>query len=288
MREWTGEIGGRTCLVQRFRGPDDLLELLMLPACSRGTAGCDWFNGDIPYPPGHYGFRHHSELQNGLRTGTGVRTAGDGPTSSRTLETERLAELRRDVAGGAVIVPALTAGEPACMWTLRRRKVRSRTLGLCVDTGMLCNRTAEEYREAGQAVMDAIASLERAGYRIRLDVAYTSFMSKCGTQVVGMSMPVKGLGEPMNRRRVMWCLTEIAFMRGVCFDWQAHLPDMTDSGLGKDIEDAWDGLEGQEHEDAFFDRLSRGSAHICLSDVCHAADRSREDPAAWVAAQITG
>lgn len=287
MRRWEGEIGGLRCSAERFRGPDDLVAYMRTPAVSRHTARTDWFNGDTPHDTEWSGFRHPEEVVGGLRTGIGAEAYSGGPKEARTVEVERLAERRRDVAGGAVIVPALVAGEPACMWTLRRRKVRSRTVALCVDTGMVCSRTPEQYREAGRAVTDAVISLERAGYRVRLDVAYTSHIRRSGFHVIGFAMPLKGMGEPINLRRCMWCLTEVAFMRGAGFAWQAHQPDMRDPTLGTDIARAWFGRDRSACEDEYFGRLSPGSAHICMSDAADmAAMHGRDAAAQWVASQL--
>lgn len=290
MRRWEGEIGGLRCSAERFRGPDDLVAYMRTPAASRHIARTDWFNGDTPNDPEWSGFRHPEEIVGGLRTGIGAEAYAGGPGEARTVEIERLAERRRDVAGGAVIVPALVAGEPACMWTLRRRKVRSRTVALCVDAAMCCHRTPEEYREAGRAVTDAVISLERAGYRVRLDVAYTSRLNRVengGFRVIGFAMPLKGMGEPINLRRCMWCLTEVAFMRGAGFAWQAHQPDMVDPTLGTDLSRAWYGTDRSAHEDEYYRRLSPGSAHICMSDAADMAARyGREAAAQWVASQL--
>lgn len=288
MRRWEGVIGGLNCSAERFRGPDDLISYMREPAESRLWTQTDWFNGDRPTDPGWSGFRHPDEIAAGLRTGRGAESYAEGPREARTVEVERLCERRRDVAGGAVIVPALVAGEPACMWTLRRKKVRSRTVALCVDAAMNCYRSAEQYREAGRTVTDAVISLERAGYRVRLDAAYTSLIRNGGTRVLGFSMPLKGMGEPINLRRCMWCLTEVAFMRGAGFSWQAHQPAMRDGTLGTDIAHAWFGRTDRSAcEDQYFERLSPGSAHICMSDAADmAAKHGREAAAEWVASQL--
>ena len=151
--------------------------------------------------------------------------------SSKALaeKVDKLVSPVLDVAGGGVDVPEFLSGSPECMRGLKRKHVRSRVVKVAVDTEVMCDISVGQYIKAGMAIAGAVASLEKAGYRVRL-TALAPFYNDNRDAAI-MSAVVKRENEPCNFRRLLMPMMSTAFFRGIGFNWVVCL-DTYHAGFG--------------------------------------------------------
>lgn len=285
------EIGGVPVHIERYMGTEELLHRLRTPCCPDAPPGYDFLNGDPPRNPYTYNFADGRELVARMRCGVEGDPGSMGwDLPVRTGEVDRLARRVVDVAGGAVVVPRLVADEPRCMMSVRRRRIQSRILRLCVDVSMNYRYSAEQYRAAGIEVLRAIRALEAAGYTVVLTIAYTTLMrpdSGGEYEIYAMSVPFKGTGEPLNVRRCLYPLSDVSYMRGVGFCWSVHMDGFTDRGMGTDFDLAWPERDRAACSEELYRRLL-GPDWLVIRSL-DLVERSLDDPEdmhRWIATRL--
>jgi len=213
-------------------------------------------------------------IENGEQDLETLRGVAKYAMTAQVQDKEKLTQRVMDVVGGGVDVPAFLTGEPDCMYGLKKKKVKSRIIKLCIYCKALSHISASRYKEAGELIARTVAKLEKAGYRIRLlamdayeDRNYTRrpkgmFDGRHDIWVV--THMIKRENEPMNYRRVMFPLTRMAYHRGLGFAWMAVNGSPAISGLGGDIDDVV--YDVSEREEMFARACGEGD-YIILSQV---------------------
>lgn len=284
------DIGNKSVYVDRFAGPYDLIAVCKERTCAKGLWHNDFFNGAArPSNPGWSGFEDPSQLwgwlEHGIEDDKLTRDAIAYANAARVTEEEKLRDVSRNVYGGAVIVPAVMAGDPRAMWCVNRKPVRSKVIRLSIDLSVTYNYPAQAYERAGRAVVRTVARLEKAGYRVAVEVAVCSALKR--NKIVAMVMPIKSSGEVMNFRRMLYPLTDPSFFRGVGFGWMVRHPRMNanETGLGISLNNTFARYEREDKlEETYEGIFGPGSTVICLRDL---ADRRTEDDAArWLEAKM--
>lgn len=210
-----------------------------------GSEGCAYLQnknlGD--HDPGWCGFDSSEDMRdiclNGLHESPDVREVMKYASKALSEKVDKLVKPTLDVAGGGVDVPEFLSGSPECMRGLRRRHVRSRIVKVAVDTEVMCDISVEQYIQAGKAIAGAVASLEKAGYRVRLTAIAPFYNTRDSAAI--MSAVVKRENEPCNFRRLLMPMMSTAFFRGIAFNWVVCLKKYwTDRGLGIRITEMFD------------------------------------------------
>ena len=224
-----------------------------------------------PSDPKWSGFTSPAELDelcsNGLTDISAVQDVLKYAGQAMVQEKDKLVKKCMDVAGGAVDVPLFLSGSPECMMGLKRKKVKSRIVKATVNCEVLCNISSWEYIQAGRVISRAVASLEKAGYRVRL-VANCGLWN-CGSEAALMSVVIKRENEPCNYRRLLYPLMSPSFFRGLGFNWACTLPEYkTGWGLGQRLDMAFNDNVKEEA----FDQLTRkvcgeGFVRFSINDI---------------------
>ena len=181
-------------------------------------------------------------VENGVKDQTLLEGVGRYARTARVKDEEKLTQKCMDVMGGGVDVPSFLTGVPTCMHSLRRKKVKSKIIKIGIYCHVLCNISAEQYKQAGELITKTVAKLEKAGYRIRMRAVdiYEDGDWYCrpradfdGRHTLWMvTHMVKRENEPMNYRRIMFPITRVAYERGLGFAWMAVNGSPNISGLG--------------------------------------------------------
>lgn len=128
------------------------------------------------------GARHGAQWFGGVATfGEAMELAGigiDPVVTTFAVEDARVGHghapaIIYDVAGGSVDVGRLVTGMPDCM-TRRVRKPSPLMVSILAGCSGNCHISAEKLRQRGLNLLSAIRSIEEAGARVQLDVAFTT------------------------------------------------------------------------------------------------------------------
>lgn len=231
------------------------------------------------HSPGWLGFDSVDDLRdictNGLHDTGNVTDVIRFAGKAVVQEKDKLVKKCMDVAGGAVDVPLFLSGSPECMMGLKRKKVRSRIVKTSINCEVLCDISVSEYIEAGKAISKTVASLEKAGYRVRL-VANAGIWDYCHGEIAQISVVIKRENEPCNFRRMLMPLMSTAFWRGMTFNWVGTLRGFDPgSGLGQRMDMAFSS-DYKEDGLAFINRMALGDgfSRFSINDVIRMNNRN--------------
>lgn len=277
--------------IDRFTGPTDVLETCRKRKLKGSMLAHDDYFAENRYAenPRWSGFECSDDLwgklEGGITDDSLTKDALRYAMTAKVQEEEKLRDIGRNVYGGAVIVPAVMCGDPRAMWCVKRKKVRSRIIQIGIDVTLTANFSASRYEMAGRAVVKTIARLEKAGYRVSVDVIIAVYLS--GSKIIAMTMPTKRSSEVMNFRRILYPLTDTSFFRGVGFGWIVRQPHMNPSqtGLGQSVDSAFGYSERDDKLEELYGTILGQDRHmVMLRDL--ARKNSEEEAARWLEAQL--
>ena len=261
---------------QNFSSAAELVSWCEGRECIDGMVGHNYFNGRNASSPGWSDFKSSEDLkklvENGVSNKKLIEETVKYARTARVKDEEKLTQRTMDVVGGGVDVPAYLTGVPTCMYGLKKKKVKSRIVKLCIYCKALCFVDKNAYKQAGELIAKTVAKLEKAGYRIRLLAmdAYEDadwderpqemFDGRHAIWVV--THMVKRENEPMNYRRVLFPLTRMAYHRGLGFGWMAVNGAPNISGLGGSIERV---IRNEHDREQMFAKACGADDYIILS-----------------------
>ena len=254
------------CHYERFLSPNELYQKYSSPDMevsgekARLMRCEDYFDRERnpkPSKPSWSGFSSTNMLWKkfieGVTNDEVTKDAIKYANTAKVAKEEKLKDISRNVYGGAVIVPAVLSGDPRNMWCVKRKKVRSRIIHLAVDVAITWNFSSDSYITAGKALVRTIAKLERAGYRVGVEVMMSVYdhlnSDDRGRHIIAMSYPAKRPNEVMNFRKIIYPLTDTSFFRGVGFGWIVRNPNMGPNGALGQTSGAAFGYGDRDQED---------------------------------------
>lgn len=199
-----------------------------------------------------YGFYRSEELlemmAKGIKDNDAISNLQRYAHKAMVEEKDKYSRTVLGVAGGGVNVPLLLSGSPECMYSRAKAPVKTKIINMGIHNEIVCGITQERYRHAGMLVAQLVSKLEKAGYRLRINMmdAYYNNTPK----ICVLTSVIKRENEPMNYARILYPLTSVASSRGMGFAWAARNPDFTMSDLGTYAEFAFDS-DGQKMDEMF-------------------------------------
>lgn len=261
---------------QNFTSAAELVRYCVGRSPTPGVEEYNHFNGVDPWDKHWSDFRSSAELVKLVETGVMnkelLNEVGRYARTAQVKDEEKLTQKYLDVAGGCPVVPLFLTGTPTCMYSIKKKKVKSRIVKLCIFCKALSHISTEDYKRAGELITKTVAKLEKAGYRIRLlamdayeDRNYMNrpqetFDGRHGIWVV--THMIKRENEPMNYRRIMFPLTRMAYHRGLGFGWMAVNGAPCITGLGGSIERV---IRNDDDREKMFARACGEDDYIILS-----------------------
>lgn len=259
---------------ENFSSAAELVSYCKGRKCVAGMSSEDFFNGRNPSDKYWSNFNSSKELvelvERGIEDLSAVSGTAKYAKTAVVKEHEKLTQKCMDVVGGGVDVPAYLTGVPTCMHTLKRQRVKSKIVKLCIYCKALSNIDASDYQKAGEVIAKTVAKLEKAGYRIRLlamdayedDDNPSFYDGRHGIWIV--THMIKKENEPMNYRRVLFPLTRMAYHRGLGFGWMAVNGAPYIYGLGGAIERV---VDDDKEREQMFAQACGADDYIILSQV---------------------
>lgn len=130
-----------------------------------------------------------------------------------------------DVVGFAPHVPNAIAGIPQSMVSVKTRNQKSKIVSIIYNNSAASSTTISQLAVAGRHVLDVVATLERQGYRVNVDILTTACTS---TQVAMCFVHVKDALRTINPLKLAYILVHPSFFRRQGFRWIETCPKITD------------------------------------------------------------
>ena len=129
---------------------------------------------------------------------------------------------KNDVVGYAPVVPLAIQGVPNCMINNIRVPKKAKVITLVVDMAVSGGTSKESVYEYGKKVVQKLIQLENSGFRVRLEYM------KCfnnGSHHTAVSTVIKNENQPLDLKRIMFPLTNVAMQRYISWDWYDRVPN---------------------------------------------------------------
>jgi len=138
-------------------------------------------------------------------------------------ETREAVRMSQAKSGSSVSVSRALRGSTRPFNKHERINLPSKTLHITYITSVNCNTTSAEMTKAGAVMLSAVATLERLGYRVRLDVADGATDHGKGCLV---RFTAKEYQQVLNLTKLSFPLAHAAFLRKITFRWIERVPNL--------------------------------------------------------------
>lgn len=158
--------------------------------------------------------------------------------NSKIKELNLVGETKRPVQKNSVVgyipnVPNAIIGLPQSMIHSEMKVKPNKVVTLLVETSVSASVSSEKYAEYGAKIVSQVISLEKSGFRVRVD-AFDSFNSD--SKQYSVRVPIKSEHQPANIKKLAFPLASAAFSRNLCFDWYESHPNSEQmSGYGRPL-----------------------------------------------------
>ena len=184
-----------------------------------------------------YGVSTYDEALRLMRDGwtDKVKALQAGVNKSKTIDVKRIA-FKNDIQGFAPIVPLAILGVPNAMINTTVKPIKSKVISIYYNMSVSCGNSADTLVENGKKVVEAVIKLEKAGYRVSLNMVQTYADSRSSDVLV---VRVKSANQPLDLKRVCFPIMHAAMFRVIGFDWYSKFPKGAyRSGLGSPLKNA--------------------------------------------------
>ena len=145
-------------------------------------------------------------------------------------------KMKNDFVGFVPHVPNTVMGLPMTMINKEKQTSKNKMIHLIYSFGASSNVKPADMIKGGINFISLVNSLEKQGYRVKIDVA-TTFMTPKTLAV--MTVNVKEFGQKLNLLKLTFPLVQPAMFRRISFKWLETTPDNKDSsfttGYGKPL-----------------------------------------------------
>ncbi len=129
-----------------------------------------------------------------------------------------------DMAGGVPNIPRAISGNPMCWRRMRRNTPAVRVLTLAYSVNANYTKTANTLAAVAAVVLDAVAGLEKSGYRLNIYAGAVVQQSRGNESFAACWVKVKEAGQYLQISRVAYPLAHPAFFRRHLFRWRETHP----------------------------------------------------------------
>lgn len=144
----------------------------------------------------------------------------------RNTEQVNRAVTRHDVVGSTANVGRYMSGHPRHMRRNEQVQLPSKTIHLTYLFGVACNKSNEDIIKAGITVISAVATLEKMGYRVRLDVATMVSNGDNGDWTKGIfgGFVAKDYRQPLDLLKLAFPVAHPSMFRRIGFRFMETTP----------------------------------------------------------------
>jgi hypothetical protein len=215
------KLGNREITQERFDSIEELLK-----TCD-GRTPHDWAedNGSRNRRDRHFtGVKDYDEARELLEHGWAEKVDEIQKGIEKFTKDEEAKRTKVDsgVSGFAPIVPNYLAGLPNSMLVMHPDTKKVKVIKILVDLSVACSESPENVIRKGIKLMSKVNSLEKCGYRVRIDTA-NSFCGSENTYICNVLL--KSENQPLDIKRIAFPLFHSAMFRCIMFDWYERIPE---------------------------------------------------------------
>lgn len=141
-----------------------------------------------------------------------------------------------DFIGFTPNVPNHLMNVPLTMINRQKTPNRSKNIHLTYSFCALANVTTDELIKGGINFISLVNSLEKQGYRAKIDIMFCSVVKK---STAAFTVTVKEYGQNLNLLKLAFPLVHPAMLRRITFKWLETMPTVTDkefaAGYGQTV-----------------------------------------------------
>lgn len=187
---------------------------------SSETNGKD-FTGTASYNEAKELFRNgYTKILSKIKTGVAANMKRTDTKPRRSIE--------NNVVGHAPNVPNAIMGLPNSMILTRTIPQKTKTISLITDISENAGTRTDEFIKSGIAVLSVVNSLELAGYRVNLKVAF--YNAKEGNDRALGTVNVKDYREHLDLQKLCFPLAHPSMFRRLGFKWIETVPGLEQTG----------------------------------------------------------
>lgn len=134
----------------------------------------------------------------------------------------------KSISGYAPHVPNAIQGIPLSMFNRKNTPKPSKTIHLLYGFSAVGRTRAEDLIKGGVMFISLVNSLERAGYRVKIDIVRCTTTST--RNAIGYTCNLKEYSQPLNLLKLCYPLVHPSMLRRTSFKWCETLPKLTDRG----------------------------------------------------------
>lgn len=137
--------------------------------------------------------------------------------------------LQTDFVGFVPHVPNTVMNLPMTMLNRQKRPNKSKTIHLTYNFGATANVNTGEIIQAGINFISLVNSLEKQGYRVKIDTIFAAVTTNRGPHsLAACTLTLKEYDQQLNLLKLAFPLVHPAMLRRVSFKWLETSPGITD------------------------------------------------------------
>lgn len=136
-------------------------------------------------------------------------------------QSDKRISFKNDVHGFAPIVPLAILGVPNAMINTSVKSIKTKIVDVYynINSGFMVSK--DEMFKNGQKIVEMVLMLENCGYRVSLNVVYSSTEGKSGDTLI---VNIKKASQPLDLKRICFPTMHAAMLRVIGFDWITKFP----------------------------------------------------------------
>lgn len=232
MRKMEKTVGGKRYILETFDSFDEILRVCNSRKCKPEVHE----EARKEHDPRFMGAESYEEAVSLLKHGytKDIEKINKVVKDLQKTGTTTKTSFRNDIVGYAPIVPNAIIGIPQSMVNNVRVPKKSKVITILVDMAVSGGTKANEVFEYGIKVVQKLIQLEQSGFRVRLE--YLKCFNDYYNQHLAVSTVIKSENQPLDIKRIMFPLTNVAMQRYISWDWYDRLPDvMWDNSKGRSL-----------------------------------------------------
>jgi hypothetical protein len=136
--------------------------------------------------------------------------------------------IHADFVGFAAHVPNTLMGLPQTMINRPKSKAAAKTIHLVYGFTAKSTTTPEELIKGGVNFISLANSLEKQGYRVKIDVIFCAIENKTAA---AFTVNLKEYGQNMNLLKLAYPLVHVGMLRRLAFKWLETTPELKDKSF---------------------------------------------------------
>lgn len=154
---------------------------------------------------------------------------------AQTSGTNNKLVFENDVVGFQPIIPNAIQGLPLSMINSRLKPKKQKVVTIRLSLNVVCNVSSDEVYNFGAKVIEKVVQLEKSGFRVRVELSYINHNSD-SDQMLVVNIPLKKENQPLDLKKLVFPMSNVAFQRRIIFDWYERTPGVKQqAGYGKSL-----------------------------------------------------